>query len=60
MGNFAEAVKSDKNLQKKVADAIKNVAKEHGHSIDDKAYGSNVELSAQCAGTCGTYCICTV
>ena len=60
MGNFAEAVKSDKNLQQKVADAIKNVAKDHGHTLDEKAYGSTAKASDSCAGTCGTYCICTL
>ena len=60
MGNFAEAIKTDMDLQKNVADAIKNVAEANGHTIDEKAYGSNTQANVGCANTCDSYCLCTL
>ena len=59
MGNFAEAVKTDKGLQLQVVAAIKKVAESNGHSLDEKSYTAQAKASSGCEYYCATLCYCT-
>ena len=60
MGSFAEAIKSDSNLQQQVADAVKEVAKAHGLSMEGgTSYSAKALSSSDCINVCGTLCACS-
>lgn len=48
MTNFIDAIKTDKGLQQKVADAVKKVAESNGYTIDEKAYASSASAKESC------------
>jgi hypothetical protein len=61
MGNFAEAIKTDKALQQQVTDAIKKVAENNGLTLDEKSYANaSKSAAATCGTSCGTLCLCTL
>lgn len=51
MANFLEAIKTDKELQKQVADAVKKVAESNGYSLDAKSYSAEAKSSLSCVNT---------
>lgn len=58
MANFQEAIKTDKDLQAKVAAAVKQVAEDHGHTIDAKAYSTEAKAGLGCVSV-GFSVVCT-
>lgn len=58
MANFIEAIKTDKALQQKVADAVKKVAEDNGHTLDAKSYAAGASANLSCVSTFWT-AVCT-